>query len=202
MGQDDDRFRDCRQRLSPLPQQVAQQALLDVIDIVGPLRDVIIEALEDLGISPQCAADGIFRPPVSIPYGTRQFLLQPLIVQHRQMGVKDRRVLLAQFLADGIAVPFDFGRCLSHSVRQPLQFRVNGATGNEPPGNPEALAVEHERFADGHPRRNGNTLKFEHGPPGDAGSSWTERGDRPGKGFHHRQSASHCPGARRRRLLV
>ena len=79
------------------------------------------------------------------------------------MGFKDGGILPAQFGMDRIAVAFDLDGRLGHSPGQAFQFSVDGTAGDKPAGDSESLAVEHERFANRDARRNGDTLKFEHG---------------------------------------
>ena len=69
VGQHHHRLRNGCQRFAPLPQEIPQQALLDVVDVVGTLRDVVVEALESLGVASERAADGVFRPPVPVADG-------------------------------------------------------------------------------------------------------------------------------------
>jgi hypothetical protein len=97
VSQHDHRLRDRRECLPPLAKQVAEQALLDVVDVVSAVRDVVVEALKHLRITAERTTDGIFRPPVAVADSRGEFRLQLRVVQHRQMGVEDGGILAAEF---------------------------------------------------------------------------------------------------------
>ena len=124
------------------------------------LGDVVVEVLKDFGIATQRAADGIFRPPIAIAHGAYQFGLQPLVVQHRQMSIKDRSVLAAQFRMNRVAVAFDFAGCLGHRIGEPFQLGIDGTAFNKTARDSEPLAVENESLADCDAGGNGDALKF------------------------------------------
>ena len=147
VGQHDHRLRNRRQRLAALAEEVAQQALLDVVDVVGALRDVVVEVLKDLRIPAQRAADGIFRPEVLVADGAGELRLQAIVVEHRQMGVEDGGILLAQLGPDRVAVALDLVGRLGDGVLEPLELGIDGAALDEPARDPETLAVEDERLA-------------------------------------------------------
>ena len=78
------------------------------------------------------------------------------------MGFEDRRILLAQLPGNGIPIPCDFLTRRVHRALQPLQFVFDRIARNEPPRDAKSLVVHHQRFADGDPGRNGDTLKLLH----------------------------------------
>ena len=148
MGQHDHRLRDRRQRLPPLAQEVAEQALLQVVNVVGPLGDVIVEVLKGLRVAAERAAHRILRPPVLVADGAGEFLLELRVVKHRQMGLEDGRVLVSEFGPDRIAVSLDLVSRLGHGRGEPGEFGVDGTPFDESPRNAEALAIKNECFAD------------------------------------------------------
>ena len=163
VGEDDDRLGDRCERFPPLAEEVAEQALLDVVDVVRAMGDVVVEALEDLRIASQRAADGVLRPPVAIPDGTGELLLELLVMQHRPLRVEDGGVLVAELVADAVAVALELAGGLGHGLREPGQFGVDRAALDEPPRNAEALAVEDQRLADRHAGGDGDALELQHG---------------------------------------
>ena len=148
VGQHDHRLRNRRERLAALSQQVAEQALLDVINIVGPLRDVVVEILKHLRVAAERAAHGVFRPPIAVADRRGQLVLQLGVVEHRQVGIEDGGVLLAEFGPDRIAVSLDLPGGFGDGMLQPGELCIDGTPLHEPARNPEALAVEDERFTD------------------------------------------------------
>ncbi len=141
------------------PSRCRKQPLLDVEDIGGPLRQVgAFQPLEDLGVAPQRAADGILGRVVPVPDHVFQFAAEPRVLEHLQMGVEDGGVLLAQFLGDGVAMAGDLGRRRRDGLFQPFQLVVHGIARHEPPRDAKSLVVHDQRFADGDARRNGYSL--------------------------------------------
>ncbi len=83
--------------LAAAAQQMPQQPLLDVENIVRPLRQIgAFQPLENLGVAPQDAADGIFGRVVPLADHFLQFAAQPGVLKHLQMGLEDAAVLFAQ----------------------------------------------------------------------------------------------------------
>ena len=86
-------------------QQIAKDALLDVEDVVRPLGHVLaLERLKYLGIAPEGSTDGILGRVVPHADHLFNFVVQPPVAEHLQMGGKDRRVIVAQLLGDMLAV--------------------------------------------------------------------------------------------------
>ena len=148
VSEDDHRLRDRRERLPPLAEEVAEEALLDVVDVVGTLRDVVVEVLEHLRVAAERPADGVFGPEVLIANGAGQLRLELGVVEHRQMGGEDGGVLATELGLDGVAVALDLAAGLRDGVGEPLELGVDGAAGHEPARDAESLAVEDERLAD------------------------------------------------------
>ena len=69
-----------------------------------------------------------------------------------------RGVLLAQLAGHGLAVAGDLDRRRADRLVEPLQLVVHGVARHEPPRDAKSLVVHHQRFADGHARRNGDSL--------------------------------------------
>ncbi len=65
------------------------------------------------------------------------------------MGREDRAVLVAQFLADLVAVVLDFAPRGIHGGRQTGQLVLDGVTSDEPPGDAKPLLVDDQGFANG-----------------------------------------------------
>ena len=111
VGQHQHRRGEVRDALAAAAQQVPQQPLLDVEDVVGPLRQVrAFQPLEHLGVAAQRAADGVFRRVVPLADHLLQLAAEPGVLEHLQVGLEDGAVLLAQLLGDGVAVAGDLRR--------------------------------------------------------------------------------------------
>ena len=107
-------------------QHVAQQPLLDVEDVVGPLGQMrTFQPLEDLGVAPQRAADGVFRRVVPVADHLLQFAAEPGVLEHLQMGLEDGAVLFAQLAGDGLPVAGDFN---APAARIALSSRSNSSS--------------------------------------------------------------------------
>ena len=159
VGQHEHRRGEVGDAFAAAAQQVPQEPLLDVEDVGGPFRQVgAFQPLEDLGVAPQGAADGVLGRVVAVADHVFQFAAEPRVLEHLQVGVEDGGVLLAQFLGDRVAVAGDLGRRGRDRLLQPVQFVVHGVARHEPPRNAKSLVVHDQRFADGNPRRNGYSL--------------------------------------------
>ena len=80
------------------------------------------------------------------------------IAEHLQVGREDGAVLLAQFAGDGVAIALDFGAGGGDGLVEPFQLVVDRVARDEPARDAKSLVVHHQRFADGHAGRNGNSL--------------------------------------------
>ena len=148
-----------RDAFAAAAQQVPQQAFLDVEDVVGPLGQIgAFQPLEDLGVAAQGAADGVFGRVVPLADHLLQFAAEPRVLEHLQVGLEDRAVLLAQLGGDGLAVVGDFGGRGGDRLVEPLQLVDHRVARDEPARDAESLVVHHQRLADGHARRDGNPL--------------------------------------------
>jgi hypothetical protein len=83
---------------------------------------------------------------------------QPAVVQHLQVRLEDGAVLFAELLGDRIAIVGDFLAGRGDCLFQAAELFVHGVARNEPARDAKSLAVHHQRFTDGHARRNGNSL--------------------------------------------
>ena len=83
-----------RDPFAAVAQQMPQQAFFDVENVVRPLGQIgAFDALEDLGVAAQRAADGVFRRVVPLADHLFEFAVQPRVLQHLQVGFEDRAVL-------------------------------------------------------------------------------------------------------------
>ena len=89
-----------RDALAAAAQQVAQEPLLDVENVAGPLRQIgTLQTLEHLGVAAERAADGVLGRVVPLLGSSPEVRLRRRVVlQHLQVGLEDRAVLLAQLL--------------------------------------------------------------------------------------------------------
>ena len=159
VGQHQHRRGEVRDAFAAAAQQVPQQPLLDVEDVVGPLGQIgAFQPLEDLGVAAQRAADGVLGRVVPLADHLLQLAAEPRVLEHLQVGLEDRAVLLAQLGGDGLAVVGDFGGRGGDRLVEPLQLVDHRVARDEPPRDAESLVVHHQRLADGHARRDGNPL--------------------------------------------
>ena len=153
---------DVGQLFAPLAEQMPQQPLLDVEDVVRPLRHHAFERLNHLGIMPQRAAHRVLRRIVTLADHLLQLGAQALVVEHLDMGRKDRRVFLAQLLGNLGPLALDLvGRRYDRPV-QPFELVFHGVTRQKTTRDAKPLVVHDEHFADRHAGRDGNPLKTFH----------------------------------------
>ena len=69
-------------------------------------------------------------------------------MKHRQVGLEDGSVLIAELNADRIAVALHLTGGLGHGDGQAGQFGVDGTALDEPPRDAKSLAIEDQRLAD------------------------------------------------------
>ena len=74
------------------------------------------------------------------------------------MGREDCRVLFAQFAGHGLAVALDFGAGGVDGLGQAFELVFDRVARDEPPRDAKSLVVHHQRLANGHAGRNGNSL--------------------------------------------
>ena len=87
-----------------------------------------------------------------------ELLAQHGIAEHLQMGGEDGSVLLAEFAEHCLAVALNFDAGGDDCLGQSFELVLDGIARDEPARDAKSLVVHHQRLANGHAGRNGNSL--------------------------------------------
>ena len=148
--------------LALLAGQVAQQAFLDVVDVLDAVGEVFGHVAEFRGIGPQDRRDGVLGRHVPALDGLLDLRLEDLVIEQAEVEVEDA----GGFLADAVdGPPLEVEDLFAADLQGPSQavhLALGAVDGHVAFGDLELLVVDNDHRGDGHPGRNSNALLDNH----------------------------------------
>ena len=143
---------------------MAENALLKVEDVVGPVGEVAVaQVLKHLRVAAKDAAAGEFGREMPFADELEDFVDQLGVLHHLQVGAENRPVLLAQRFGRQAFVFGDFVADDAQSRLETGDLSFDSVNADIALGNAEIFHAEHERRSADHSGRNRDAALGQHG---------------------------------------